>query len=96
MQPFEKPKEDTLVDEEQTKLYQLIVYNDDVNTFTWVILTLIEVCKHAAHQAEQCAYIVHYKGSCTVKEGEFRFLKPMKDEICRRGIEAQIEEICCS
>lgn len=96
MQPFENPEEDILVEEEHAKLYQLVVYNDDINTFDWVILTLIEVCKHEAPQAEQCAWLVHYKGSCSVKEGEFRFLKPMKDEICRRGIEAKIEEICDS
>jgi ATP-dependent Clp protease adaptor protein ClpS len=69
----------------------LIVHNDSVNTFDWVIETLVEVCKHTWEQAEQCAYIIHHKGKYAVKHGEFTKLKPMKDNITDRGIAATIE-----
>jgi ATP-dependent Clp protease adaptor protein ClpS len=68
----------------------LVVYNDDVNTFQHVIETLIRVCKHSTEQAEQCTYIIHYKGKCAVKQGSFDELKPMKESICEAGIDAKI------
>lgn len=70
---------------------KIIIYNDDVNTFEWVIETLIDVCKHTKEQAEQCAYIIHNKGKYAVKHGTFSTLKPMKDQITDRGINATIE-----
>lgn len=70
---------------------QLIVYNDDVNTFDWVIQCLVEVCEHSPEQAEQNAMIIHYKGKSTVKEGGFDELRPMKDALCERGLSAVIE-----
>jgi len=69
----------------------LIVHNDEVNTFEWVIETLVQVCKHSWEQAEQCAYIIHSKGKYVVKHDNFEKLKPMKDEITDRGIAATIE-----
>ena len=69
----------------------LVVHNDEVNTFDWVIETLVEVCKHSWEQAEQCAYIIHSKGKYAVKHGEFEVLKTMKDEITDRGIAATIQ-----
>src|SRR6478609_24184 len=69
----------------------LIVWNDDVNTFEWVIETLIEVCGHTEEQAEQCAYLVHFKGKCDVKQGEYEKLKVMCDKITDRGIGATVE-----
>ncbi|MFL5772919.1 MAG: ATP-dependent Clp protease adaptor ClpS [Flavisolibacter sp.] len=69
----------------------LIVWNDDVNTFEWVIETLMEVCNHSYEQAEQCAYIIHYKGKYAVKEGDYDSLKPMCDSITERGINATVE-----
>ena len=71
----------------------LIVWNDDVNTFEWVIETLIEVCGHTPEQAEQCSYLIHYKGKCAVKHGEYDELKPMCDAITERGIGATVEII---
>ena len=68
----------------------LIVYNDDFNTFEHVINTLIKVCRHSKEQAEQCTYIIHYKGKCAVKKGTFEELHPMKDSICEAGIDAKI------
>ena len=71
----------------------LIVWNDEVNTFEWVIATLIEVCGHAQEQAEQCAYIIHFQGKYAVKEGSYDELKPMCDSITDRGIGATVEVI---
>ncbi len=72
---------------------QLIVWNDEVNTFEWVIETLIAVCGHSQEQAEQCAYIIHYKGKYSVKEGFFEDLEPMCTAITDRGIGATIESL---
>lgn len=71
--------------------YHLIVWNDDVNTFEWVIETLMTVCQHSQEQAEQCAYLIHFKGKYAVKEGDYEELKPMCDAITDRGINATIE-----
>lgn len=75
---------------ETTDLMDLVVFNDDVNTFDHVINTLKKVCKHTQEQAEQCTMLIHYKGKCTVKNGSFEFLKPMRDGICEAGIDARI------
>lgn len=74
----------------ETALHQLVVFNDDVNTFDWVIVTLIDVCEHTPEQAEQCTILIHFKGKCRVKEGAFEQLVPMRNEICRRGISAEV------
>ena len=75
---------------EITDIKDLVVFNDDINTFEHVIETLIRVCKHTAEQAEQCTLLIHYQGKCTVKIGSFEELKPMRDSICEAGIEARI------
>jgi len=72
---------------------QLIVWNDEVNTFDWVIATLIDVCGHTQEQAEQSAMIIHTKGKYAVKEGSYEKLKPMCDSITERGIGATVEEL---
>jgi ATP-dependent Clp protease adaptor protein ClpS len=69
----------------------LIVWNDEVNTFEWVIDTLVYVCKHSVEQAEQCAMFIHTRGKYAVKKGSFEELKPMCDAITERGIGATIE-----
>ena len=71
----------------------LIVWNDEVNTFEWVIETLIEVCGHSYEQAEQCSYIIHFQGKYAVKQGSYDDLKPQCDAITERGINATIEVI---
>ena len=71
--------------------YSLIVWNDEVNTFEWVIETLIEVCGHSPEQAEQCAYIIHFQGKYAVKQGSYDELKPQCDAITDRGIGATLE-----
>jgi len=70
--------------------YQLVVFNDDVNTFEHVINTLIKVCGHSAIQAEQCTLLIHHKSKCSVKVGGFSELIPMRQGICDRGISAEI------
>jgi ATP-dependent Clp protease adaptor protein ClpS len=74
-----------------TSPYQIIVWNDDVNTFEWVIETLVEVCGHSYEQAEQCAYIIHFSGKYAVKSGTYEDLRPMCDAILDRGISATLE-----
>lgn len=69
---------------------QLYLFNDDVNTFDFVIDSLVEICDHHPEQAEQCAYIVHYKGKCVVKKGPMDVLKPMCDELTRRQLTAKV------
>jgi ATP-dependent Clp protease adaptor protein ClpS len=68
----------------------LVIYNDDINTFDHVINTLIRVCRHTQEQAEQCTWIIHNRGKCSVKNGPFNQLKPMRDSICDAGIDARI------
>lgn len=69
---------------------EIVLYNDDVNTFDHVIKTLINVCSHTAIQAEQCAILVHYKGKCTVKTGSFDELKPQCSQLLEAGLSADI------
>jgi ATP-dependent Clp protease adaptor protein ClpS len=80
---------DTLIEFE--KFYQIVVWNDEVNTFEWVIETLMEVCKHTEEQAEQCAMLIHTKGKYAVKNGSYDTLKPQCDAITDRGIGATLE-----
>ncbi len=82
---------DLLIDNENG--CQLIIWNDDVNSFDWVITTLIEICGHTIEQAEQCAMIIHTKGKYGVKEGSYDFLKPMCDAITEHGINATVEQL---
>ncbi len=70
----------------------LVLYNDDVNTFDFVIDSLIEVCHHEPEQAEQCALIAHLKGKCSIKEGESLILKPLEQEMIRRGLTVSISD----
>jgi ATP-dependent Clp protease adaptor protein ClpS len=68
----------------------LILHNDDIHTFDYVIESLVDVCEHNTIQAEQCTFIIHYKGKCDVKKGSFDYLKPMKDGLIDRGLNATI------
>jgi len=80
---------DVLTTSDETS--SLIVWNDEVNTFEWVIETLIDICGHTQEQAEQCSMIIHTKGKYAVKEGSYEILKPQCDAITDRGINATIE-----
>jgi ATP-dependent Clp protease adaptor protein ClpS len=76
--------------EEEIDVKDLVVFNDDFNTFDHVIQTLIRVCKHTPEQAEQCTLLIHYRGKCAVKNGSYDELKPMREAICEAGIDARI------
>ncbi len=73
--------------------YSLVVWNDEINTFEWVIETLVEICHHSQEQAEQCAMLIHTKGNYAVKNGSYKFLKPKCDAITDRKIGATIEVV---
>ncbi len=75
----------------EARVRDLIIYNDDINTFDFVIEALVEICKQDQLQAEQCTYIIHYNGKCTVKSDSFSNLKPMKDALLDRGLSAVIK-----
>ncbi|WP_372792498.1 ATP-dependent Clp protease adaptor ClpS [Lutibacter sp.] len=85
-----KIQEDVDVLEEETNLNEIVLFNDDVNTFDHVIDSLIDICDHTLEQAEQCAILVHYKGKCTVKTGEYNDLKPRCTMLLSKGLSAEI------
>lgn len=91
MSTIEKVQEEVLVDEQVGINNEIILFNDDVNTFDHVIETLIRVCKHDALQAEQCAILVHYKGKCSVKNGSVEELTPYCSALLDAGLSAEIQ-----
>jgi len=90
MSTKEKVLEEVLVEELTANNNEIVLYNDDVNTFDHVIETLVRVCKHTSEQAEQCALLVHYKGKCTVKTGDLSDLKPQCTQLLSAGLSAEI------
>ena len=86
----EKLSEELLLEEEVLKQNEIVLFNDDVNTFDHVIDTLIYACDHTPEQAEQCSIIVHYKGKCTVKTGDYDDLKPRCSKLLQAGLSAEI------
>jgi ATP-dependent Clp protease adaptor protein ClpS len=86
----EKTSEKVLVKEEVVKQNEIVLYNDEVNTFDHVIDTLIYACDHTPEQAEQCSLIVHYKGQCTVKTGVYDDLEPRCTLLLEAGLSAEI------
>jgi ATP-dependent Clp protease adaptor protein ClpS len=91
MSILEQLDELLVVEEVKIEEVDLILYNDDVNTFDHVIDVLVKYCKHEVTQAEQCAYIVHYNGKCQVKRGTFKNLKPICEAMLENGLTAKIE-----
>ncbi len=90
MSTKEKVSEDVLLEEEVLTQNEIVLFNDNVNTFDHVIETLIHVCDHSAEQAEQCAILVHYKGKCTVKTGLLKDLKPRCSMLLEAGLSAEL------
>jgi ATP-dependent Clp protease adaptor protein ClpS len=80
-----------LLADEIVDINDLVIYNDDVNTFEFVIQTLVKLCGHEPVQAEQCAYIIHHNGKCAVKKGPFEKLAPICEALLNRGLSAKIE-----
>lgn len=92
---FEEELEDLLVEDEIADTEGpafLVVYNDDHNTFDWVIRCFMEVLNHTFEQSEQLAIMIHFKGKATVKTAPKKELKPKKDALIERGLSAVIEE----
>ena len=90
MSTKEEVLEEVLTEEQVSNNNEIVLYNDEVNTFDHVINTLIKVCSHTAEQAEQCSLIVHYKGKCTVKTGEYKELEPQCTQLLEAGLSAEI------
>ncbi len=86
----EKISEELLLEEETLNQNEIVLFNDEVNTFEHVIETLIDVCEHTAEQAEQCSLIVHHNGKCTVKTGEYSDLEPRCSRLLQAGLSAEI------
>lgn len=86
----EKVLEEREVQSKESKLHEIILYNDDYNTFDHVIEVLIAACEHTPEQAEQCAMIVHYKGKCAVKTGTYKDLEPRCNKLLEEGLSAEI------
>jgi ATP-dependent Clp protease adaptor protein ClpS len=89
--PGKKSKKSVETSDKKGEVHVLILHNDNVNTFEYVIDTLCEVCKHNLEQAEQCAMITHYKGKCDIKKGPFNELKPLKDALLERKLSVTID-----
>ena len=90
MSTKEKIQEDVKVLEKEVFQHEIVLHNDDVNTFDHVIDSLIDVCDHTEQQAEQCATLVHYKGKCTVKSGEYKDLEPRCSKLLQLGLSAEL------
>ena len=86
----EKISEELCLEEVVIKQNEIVLYNDDVNTFDHVIDTLVYACEHTPEQAEQCALLVHYKGKCTVKTGIYDDLEPRCSLLLDAGLSAEI------
>ncbi|MFQ3182145.1 MAG: ATP-dependent Clp protease adaptor protein ClpS [Polaribacter sp.] len=90
MSTKEKIQEEIDVLEKEVFQHEIVLHNDDVNTFDHVIEALISVCEHTLEQAEQCAMLVHYKGKCTVKSGEYKYLEPRCSKLLQLGLSAEL------
>ncbi len=90
MSTKEQIQEDIDVLEQEVKQHEIVLFNDDVHTFEFVIDSLISVCEHTVEQAEQCTYLVHFKGKCTVKTGEYKELKPKCSKLLELGLSAEL------
>ncbi len=90
MSTIEKIQEELDVLLQETREHEIVLYNDDVNTFDFVIDSLVTVCDHTLEQAEQCTILVHYKGKCAVKTGEYKDLEPRCSKLLELGLSAEI------
>lgn len=86
----EQLQKDVQTIEDQAPINEIVLFNDDINTFDHVIETLVDVCNHTFEQAEQCSILVHYKGKCTVKTGAYNDLEPRCSKLLQAGLSAEI------
>jgi ATP-dependent Clp protease adaptor protein ClpS len=91
MPTITKKKTQSKVQEILSKPYKLILHNDDYNSFSHVIESLIKICKHDHIQAEQCANIVHFNGKCDVKYGDYETISDMLDKLRNLGLCATMD-----
>ncbi len=95
MSDKEKTREQPFIEEfnevQDKTQNHLVLHNDEVNTFDFVIECLIDICEHTTEQAEQCTYLVHYKGKCEVKSGPLDELRPLRNSLTDRGLNATID-----
>ena len=92
MATITKKKNKTEVDRIISQPWKLVLANDDYNSFDWVITCLMKVCGHEYEQANQCAHIVHFKGKCDVKYGDFETISTMKEKLQNAGLSVTMEE----
>lgn len=85
-----KTHEDFDVLEKEVNRHEIVLFDDDIHTFDFVIDSLIDVCDHTLEQAEQCTILVHYKGKCSVKSGEYKELKSRCSKLLQLGLSAEI------
>ena len=90
MEKKKKIQEEVDVLEQEAHQHEIVLHNDEVNTFDFVIESLIRVCEHTLEQAEQCTILVHYKGKCIVKSGTYKDLEPRCSELLRIGLSAEL------
>ena len=90
MSTKEKIQEEIDVLEQKANEHQIVLFNDDIHSFDFVIDSLIDVCEHTTEQAEQCTYLVHFKGKCTVKTGDLHELKPRCSKLLELGLSAEL------
>ena len=87
----EKPFSEEFNEVEDKGQNHLVLHNDEENTFDFVIECLIDICEHTTEQAEQCTYLIHYKGKCDVKTGSYEYLRPMRMALIDKGLNATID-----
>ncbi len=93
MKEFSKPNGNIKESKSNLSNNVLVLFNDDVNSYDFVIKTLIEVCNHDHIQAEQCTFIAHHKGKCEIKNDTIDVLEGMKEELDRRGLTTMIAKV---
>lgn len=91
VQASNKTDTDTVILEKVVDISSLVVHNDEINTFDYIIASLMDICEMDINQAEQCTLIIHYNGKYGVRSGEREDLQPLKDAFIDRGIGATIE-----
>ena len=91
-QPYVSPESGEDVDTLEDSGCTLVLWNDDVHTFDYVIKALVDICRHTVEQAEQCAILVHCHGKCSIKHGSYSDLLPMHQALLDKQLTTEILE----
>lgn len=70
---------------------KLVLYNDNHNSFQYVMLALSSVLNYTLEQSEQIALIVHNKGKAIIKTGEYLSLKNYYEQLKQLDLTLKIE-----